>query len=117
MNGRDRRIPMRRLTPQEAVDGFAEVALGYSTEEAIAEANRAAGVDLAGARGRCPFGVDIVGMVRAIADVDFEAAYRTAMEAHPWPGILGRACHRSCEAYSDRADPEPIFISALERAA
>ena len=39
------------------------------------------------------------------------------LEAHPWPGILGRWCHRGCEAAHAVEGGEPLFIGALERAA
>jgi NADPH-dependent glutamate synthase beta subunit-like oxidoreductase len=112
------RVKMRSLTSAEAVQSFAEVALGYSRDEAIAEARRAEGTDLAGATAACPFGVDVAGLVRHVAAGEFEAAHALVLEAHPWPGILGRYCHKGCEAHHSLGDGrETLFVSALERAA
>ena len=112
-----KRIPMRRLPASEAVKSFAEVALGYSKAEAIAEARRAAGADLSAARHGCPFGVDVPELARLIANGEFEAAHAVTLKAHPWPGILGRYCHRGCEEHHTLGARESLFVSALERAA
>ena len=61
------RVPMRELTPQEAVKSFAEVSLGYSRDEAIEEAMRAGGADLSAAQRACPFGVDVPELARLSA--------------------------------------------------
>ena len=113
-----RRVPMRSLAPEVAVESFAEVALGYSRDEAMAEAQRAAGADLAPAAAACPFGVDVAGLVRKVAAGDFAGAHALALAAHPWPGIMGRYCHKHCESAHALGDGrESLFIGALERAA
>jgi len=114
----DRRVKMRALESRDAVASFAEVALGYSRDEAMAEARRADGADLSRAAAACPFGVDVPGLVRLVAAGAFEDAHALILKVHAWPGILGRYCHRPCEAAPAlAAGREPIFISALERAA
>jgi NADPH-dependent glutamate synthase beta subunit-like oxidoreductase len=114
----DRRVPMRALAPQDAVASFAEVALGYSRDEAMAEARRAGSADLARAASACPFGVDVPGLAGLVASGEFEAAHALVLKSHPWPGILGRYCHRPCEAAHTLGEGrEALFISALERAA
>src|SRR5439155_18999548 len=72
----------------------------------------------ADARAACPFGVDVTRLVQTVAAGDFDGARGVVMAAHPWPGILGRWCHRPCEA-APRLGPnvEPPSIAALERAA
>ncbi|MBV9439206.1 MAG: FAD-dependent oxidoreductase [Candidatus Eremiobacteraeota bacterium] len=97
---------------------FAEVNLGYSREEAVREARRGGHADLGPARRACPFGVDIPTLVASIARGDFDAAKAAVVQAHPWPEILGRWCIKHCErAHSLGEAVEPLFISALERAA
>jgi NADPH-dependent glutamate synthase beta subunit-like oxidoreductase len=118
MSAQSRRVPMASLPAEEAVASFAEVALGYTPEEARAEARRAAGLDLSGAQAACPFGVDAGRLAEAVAAGDFDRARQVVLEAHPWPGILGRHCQRYCERAQALPDGwEPIAISALERAA
>jgi NADPH-dependent glutamate synthase beta subunit-like oxidoreductase len=114
----ERQVPMRMLPTEVAVTTFDEVALGYSREEAMAEAWRAGDHDFAAAREACPFGVDVTGLVRAIAAGDFDAALGVALQAHPWPGILGRHCHKYCErAHQLGPGVDAIAIGSLERAA
>lgn len=109
---------MRMLPGDEAIRSFAEVAQGYSRDDAIAEARRAGDADLAPAHAACPFGVDVPRLVAAVGAGDFDAALGTAMAAHPWPGILGRWCHKPCEAAHQLGpDREPLAIGLLERAA
>ena len=112
----DERVPMRRRDPREAIGDFGEVALGYSRAEAVAEARRVRGADLAAARSACPFDVDLAGMVAALAADDFEAARDIVHRAHVWPGILGRWCQKPCEAAVAGQGPGAPFLSALERA-
>jgi glutamate synthase (NADPH/NADH) small chain len=111
------RVPMRELAPEQAIKTFAEVGLGYSPDEAMQEARRAAGTDLSAAQQACPFRVDVAALVRHAAAGEFERALGVVIAAHPWPGVLGRWCHRSCEGAAALGDREPLNISALERAA
>jgi glutamate synthase (NADPH/NADH) small chain len=120
---------MRRLSPEEAVKTWDETLLGYSREEAMAEARRALSFDLGPAATRCPFDVDVPRFVQQVADGDFDAAVATIREAHEWPEVFGRACHKYCElAYvpGGKLTPTEVdggrkqatpFISALEWAA
>jgi glutamate synthase (NADPH/NADH) small chain len=114
----DARIPMRQLPADAALRSFDELSLGYSREEAMAEARRADGSDLAAAAQACPLGVDISGFVDLIARGDFAAAHALILKAHPWPGILGRYCQKLCERnHSLGEGREALNIGGLERAA
>jgi NADH-quinone oxidoreductase subunit F len=109
---------MRALPTEVAVTTFDEVPLGYSRDEAIAEARRAGDADFSAAQAVCPFGVDVGALVRTVAAGDFDAALETVLQAHPWPGILGRHCHAPCvRAHDLGPGVEPLFVGALERAA
>lgn len=119
---------MPALPPEEAVKTFDEVLLGYSREEAIAEARRALTFDLARSSERCPLDVDVQLFVEAIADGDFNRAVAVIREAHAWPEVFGRHCHKYCELahnpggkyFAPEAQPSELnspFISALEWAA
>jgi NADPH-dependent glutamate synthase beta subunit-like oxidoreductase len=110
---------MRALPTAVAVTTFDEVPLGYSREEAQREARRAGpAVDFAAAQAACPFSVDVGGLVRASAAGDFDAALGAVVQAHPWPGILGRHCHAPCmRAHDLGPGVEPLNVGALERAA
>lgn len=112
------RIPMRRLASEDAVRTFDEVLVGYSRDEAIAEAIRIVNHDLLAGAGACLFGVDVPRFVGSIAKGDFTAALGTILEVHAWPGILGRHCSRPCERTADLTSPQHApNVSGLERAA
>jgi NADPH-dependent glutamate synthase beta subunit-like oxidoreductase len=108
---------MRRLAPPEAITRLDEVFLGYDRDEATAEAQRALQFDLEQANARCPFDVDVARFVGQVAAGDFDAAMATIREAHPWPEVLGRHCHKFCEYYKGIDSSERPFLSALEWAA
>lgn len=119
---------MRRLSPDEAIKTFDEVLQGYNREEAMAEAKRALGFDLAVSAARCPFDVDIPRFVSQVAQGDFDSALATIRDAHLWPEVFGRVCHKFCEIPHSKgrriledggssAGAEAPFLSALEWAA
>lgn len=110
-------MPVTALGPDEAVASFAEVALGYSADEAIREASRPVETDFAAAQKACPFGVDVAALVRNVAVGQFDTALTEVMKAHPWPGVMGRWCHQPCAAAQPATGAEPLNIGALERAA
>lgn len=112
------RVVMRQIPAEQALKSFDELSLGYLPEEAIAEARRAANADLSGAAQACPLGVDVRGLVDCVARGDFDSAHALVLEAHPWPGILGRYCQKLCERnHSLGANREALNIGGLERAA
>jgi len=45
----------------------------------------------------CPAGTDIPGYLTAIADGDYEKAYRINLIDNVFPAVLGRVCSRPCE--------------------
>src|SRR3970282_514705 len=46
----------------------------------------------------CPVNTDARGYVQAIAEGDYERAYRIARESNPLASICGRVCGAPCEA-------------------
>ena len=66
----------------------------------------------------CPVHTDARGYVRAIAEGDFERAYRIARGPNPLASICGRICGAPCEAECRRVDvDDAISIRALKRSA
>ncbi|MBI2944776.1 MAG: FAD-dependent oxidoreductase [Candidatus Wallbacteria bacterium] len=64
----------------------------------------------------CPVHTDARGYVRAIADGDFERAYRIARGPNPLASICGRVCGAPCEQSCRRGDYDrPVSIRALKR--
>lgn len=65
----------------------------------------------------CPAGLDIPGYVGAIAKGNYKKAVEIIKEKLPLPRIVGRVCHRPCEAVCRRIqiDGEPVAICQLKR--
>ena len=115
---REKRVPMRELPPEERVKSFAEVALGYSAEEAMQEAKRCLQCRDKPCVAGCPVGIDIPAFVRAIREGEFEKAIAIIRESNYLPGITGRVCpqEKQCEARCRLGKRfEPLAIGALER--
>ncbi len=64
----------------------------------------------------CPVNTDARGYVQAIAEGDYEQAYRIARESNPLASICGRVCGAPCEAACRRGRiDEAVSIRALKR--
>ena len=64
----------------------------------------------------CPVNTDARGYVIAIAEGDFEEAYRIARRPNPLAGVCGRICTALCEDECRRGViDEPVAIRALKR--
>lgn len=97
---------------------FEEVALGYSEENAAAEAARCLGCKNAPCMEGCPVGVRIPEFIKKIANGEPEEAYKTITSTNLLPAICGRVCpqEHQCEGRCVRGKlGEPVGIGALER--
>jgi len=64
----------------------------------------------------CPAGEDVQGWLFLAEAGDLEGAWRRIMEVNPLPGVMGRACFRTCETACNRAQiDEAVGINAVER--
>jgi len=112
------RQPMPRQKPEVRVKNFNEVALGYSAEQAQAEAERCIQCPKRSCTEGCPVEVDIPGFIKAIRDGDMPEAVRILKDKNSLPGICGRVCPQEtqCEMVCSLAKKEaPIAIGRLER--
>lgn len=112
------RTPMREQEPAARARNFAEVALGYSKEEALLEAERCLMcADEPCVRG-CPVGIDIPGFIRKIAEKNFHGAYDVITDTNLLPSVCGRVCpqENQCEGVCTVGDTlAPVAIGRLER--
>ena len=116
--GSEPREEMPRQDPKVRRNNFDEVALGYSAEQAVAEAQRCLNCKKPFCVGGCPVGIDIPGFVTAIAEGDFDRAALTLKERNALPAICGRVCPQEdkCEKYCVLGKKwEPLAIGRLER--
>ncbi len=112
------REPMPRQDPKVRGKNFNEVALGYSAEQALAEASRCIQCPKRPCTEGCPVGVDIPDFIKAVRNSDMPEAVRTLKNKNSLPGICGRVCPQEtqCEAACSLAKrAAPIAIGRLER--
>ena len=99
-------------------NNFDEVALGYTEELALAEANRCLHCKVPHCRKGCPVDIDIPAFIAKIKEGDFEGANAKIKEASSLPAICGRVCpqENQCEKYCVMGiKGEPVGIGRLER--
>ncbi len=93
-----------------------EVALGYTEEEAVADAKRCLSCENPKCIKACPLNQDVPGYVIQIAEGNFDEALRIIMKDNPFPGSCGRVCPHPCERRClVGRKKEPIAISCLKR--
>ena len=93
------RTPMREQDPQERAKNFAEVACGYTLEDALRESERCLMCPDAALRRGCPVGIDIPGFIQKISEKNFRGAYDVLTDTNLLPAICGRVCpqENQCE--------------------
>ena len=112
------RVEMPRQDPKVRGRNFNEVALGYTAEQAQAEASRCIQCPKRPCTEGCPVDVDISDFIKAITEDDMPGAVKILKSKNSLPGICGRVCPQEtqCEASCTLAKKEaPIAIGRLER--
>ncbi len=104
--------------PKVRAHNFNEVALGYSEEAAISEANRCLNCKNMPCVSGCPVNVHIPEFIAKIREGDFEGAYSIISESSSLPAVCGRVCPQEtqCESKCVRGiKGESVGIGRLER--
>ena len=97
---------------------FKEVALGYTPEIAVAEANRCLNCKNKPCVAGCPVNIEIPSFISKIKEGDFEGAYQTISLSSSLPAVCGRVCPQEsqCESKCTLGIKfEPVGIGRLER--
>lgn len=97
---------------------FQEVALGYTKEQAVDEANRCLNCKHKPCVGGCPVAIDIPAFISKVREEDFEGAYQIIAKSSSLPAVCGRVCPQEsqCESKCVRGiKGEPVAIGRLER--
>lgn len=113
-----KKVPMPVQDPQERNKQFSEVALGYTEDMAVEEAQRCLHCKHKPCIKGCPVSVGIPEFIKMIEDRDFEGAYNKITETNSLPAICGRVCPQEtqCEQVCVRGiKGEPVGIGRLER--
>ena len=112
------KTPMPEQDPKVRARNFKEVALGYTPEQAIEEANRCLKCKNPKCVGGCPVNIRIPEFIGKIQEGDFKAAYEIISTTNALPALSGRVCPQEsqCECYCVRGiKGEPVAIGRLER--
>ena len=110
--------PMPSQEPEVRNKNFLEVALGYTEEMAVDEAQRCLGCKNMPCVKGCPVNIDIPAFIKEIADKNFEGAYGIIAKSSSLPAVCGRVCPQEtqCEGKCVRGiKGEPVGIGRLER--
>ncbi len=109
---------MPTQAPEVRAKNFKEVALGYSEETALAEAQRCLNCKNRPCVGGCPVNVHIPDFIAKIKEGDYEGAYREISLSSTLPAVCGRVCPQEsqCESKCTLGIKfEPVGIGRLER--
>lgn len=118
MGLRLKQVPMPKLSVEERIKSFKEVALGYTEEQAVAEAERCLQCKVPRCVEGCPVGIDIPRFIKCIRERNYEEAIRVIREKNSLPAICGRVCPQETQCMGKcvlglRGDP--VNIGGLER--
>lgn len=112
------KVKMPEQDPYVRNKNFDEVALGYTPEMAMEEAQRCLHCKNKPCVGGCPVNVPIPEFIEKVAAGDFEAAYQVITRENALPAICGRVCPQEdqCEGRCVRGiKGEPVGIGRMER--
>lgn len=112
------RVDMPRQDPKDRAHNYNEVALGYTEEMALEEANRCIQCPKRACVSGCPVNVDIPEFIKALRDKNMPEAVRVLKSKNALPAICGRVCPQETqceEACTLGKRKAPIAIGRLER--
>jgi glutamate synthase (NADPH/NADH) small chain len=112
-----KQIPMPELPVEERLRTFDEVAMGYSEEQALAEASRCLQCENPLCVEICPLHIDVRSFIKLIRLGDYRAAAEKIREKNCLPSVCGRVCphEKLCMIGCKNTLGDPINIGALER--
>lgn len=113
-----KKTPMPVQDPNVRRSNFEEVAMGYSEEDAIYEAQRCLHCKHQPCVSGCPVNIHIPDFIEKVKDRDFEGAYQVISLTSSLPAVCGRVCpqENQCEKHCVRGiKHEAVGIGRLER--
>ncbi|MFA6735993.1 MAG: NADPH-dependent glutamate synthase [Saccharofermentanales bacterium] len=112
------KVPMPVQEPDVRNRNFSEVALGYTEDMAVEEAERCINCKHKPCVAGCPVNVAIPEFIALVHERKFEEAYYKILETNALPAVCGRVCPQEsqCEQVCVRGKlGEPVGIGHLER--
>ena len=113
-----KRVPIAEQAPKERAQNFKEVCLGYTEEEARAEASRCLNCKNPRCVAGCPVSINIPAFLQQVVAGQEEKAAGIIAESSALPAVCGRVCPQEiqCEGVCIRGiKGEPVAIGKLER--
>lgn len=111
-------VPMEKLCHKERVQSFSEVALGYTFEQALQEAQRCLCCPDPQCTKGCPVGLEIPAFIKLIKEKKYDEAIKKVKEKNNLPAICGRVCpqEEQCQKFCIKGKKgDPVSIGRLER--
>jgi len=111
-------VAMPKQKPEVRKHNFNEVALGYTEEQAVAEAERCLQCPKPKCVEGCPVEIEIPAFVKLLRERKFEEAIKKIKEKNSLPAICGRVCpqEEQCQLQCVMGKAgEPVSIGRLER--
>ncbi len=112
------RVPVAEQDAKVRATNFEEVCLGYSLDEAVAEAARCINCKNARCIEGCPVAINIPGFIEPLKTGDVNTAFQVLSEATALPAVCGRVCPQEsqCEGKCIRGiKGDAVSIGKLER--
>jgi glutamate synthase (NADPH/NADH) small chain len=112
------RVPMPERDPEERVKGFQEVPLGYTEEQAIAEASRCLDCKNPKCVTGCPVNINIPKFLRELREGRIQDAADTLRATNSLPAVCGRVCpqEEQCESLCiEGIKHDPVAVGNLEK--
>ncbi len=111
-------VPITKQDTIVRVKNFLEVELGYSEEQALAEASRCLTCPRPQCVKGCPVGVDIPGFIKLVKEKKYREAILKVKQKNSLPAICGRVCpqEQQCQKHCVLGKKgEAVSIGRLER--
>ena len=96
-NMSQKKVEMPSQEPKVRACNFDEVALGYTAQMAVEEADRCLNCKTPLCVKGCPVGINIPAFIQKVKTGEFEAAYRIITEASSLPAVCGRVCPQEAQ--------------------
>jgi glutamate synthase (NADPH/NADH) small chain len=111
-------VPMPKQKPEVRRRNFNEVALGYTEEQAVAEANRCLQCPMSQCVQGCPVEICIPAFIKSIREGKYKEAIAEIKKKNALPAICGRVCpqEEQCQKFCVLGKVgDPVSIGRLER--
>ena len=111
-------IAVQKQDPKARIRNFGEVALGYTEQQSLLEAQRCLSCPKPKCVEGCPVELEIPAFIKLVKEKRYEDAIKKVKEKNSLPAICGRVCpqEEQCQKFCVRGkNGDPVSIGRLER--